>query len=123
MKSLLFSCILLATSASAAPLPPKHQSASADIVKKVAVFFNRQTTFTQLSAIKQEVAKDGLTLEYDRLEFDKSGHLLKISFHVDCEGYTWGSATEDNVPEDYSFGFVRDFTPGATKTFQIGNFK
>ena len=117
MKSLLLSCVLLATSASAAPQPPK------DIVKKVAVFFNRQTTFAQLATIKQEVAKDGLTLEYDRLEFDKSGHLLKISFHVDSEGYTWGSTSEDNVPEDYSFGFVRDFTPGAAKTFQIGNFK
>lgn len=120
MKPLLLSYILLATSASAAPLPAKPAPAP---VKKVAVFFNRQTTFAQLVTIKQEVVKDGLTLEYDRLEFDKSGHLLKMSFHVDAEGYTWGSATEDNIPADYSFGFVRDFTPGAKETFRIGNFR
>jgi opacity protein-like surface antigen len=122
MKSLLFGCVLLAISASAAPLVSKHEPVLAP-VKRVEVFFNRQTTFAQLVTIKQEVVKDGLTLEYDRLEFDKSGHLLKMSFHVDVEGYTWGSATEDDIPADYSFGFMRDFTPGAKVTFQIGNFK
>ena len=122
MKYLLLSCALLATAVSAAPRPPVHELVAAP-AKKVSFFFNRQTTFAQLVTIKQEVAKDGLTLEYDRLEFDKSGHLLKMSFHVDAEGYTWGSATEDEIPTDHSFGFMRDFTPGAKTTFQIGNFK
>lgn len=90
---------------------------------KVAFFFSRTSTFAQLVAIKQAVAKDGILLEYDRLEFDKGGYLAKISFHVDCEGYTWGSATTDDLPDDFSFGFVRDFTPGAKPDFRIGNLK
>jgi hypothetical protein len=90
--------------------------------KKVAVFFNRQTTFAQLATIKQEVAKDGIALDYDRLAFDESGHLTAISFRVEF-GNMKGSATEDNVPEDFTFGFVRDFTPGAPVALRIGNFK
>ncbi|TVT37704.1 hypothetical protein FNT36_21250 [Hymenobacter setariae] len=90
--------------------------------KKVLVFFNRQTTFAQLATIKKEVAKDGIALDYDRLAFDASGHLTAISFRVEV-GDMKGSATEDNVPEDFSFGFMRDFTPGASAVLQIGNFK
>ena len=114
MNYLLLTCALLATAAPAgarpAPAPPT----------KVAVFFTRQTTFTQLAAIRQDLLKDNLALEYDQLEFDKSGHLLKISFHVDCDGTTWGSATEDHLTNYYTFGFVRDYT---AKTFKIGNLK
>jgi hypothetical protein len=90
--------------------------------KKVAVFFNRQTTFTQLASIQQEVAKDGIALDYDRLEFDTSGHLKAISFRVEF-GNMKASATEDNVPDDYTFGFVRDLTPGATEVLRVGDFK
>jgi hypothetical protein len=120
MKYLFLCCALLVTAASAAPLPPAHQPV-APATKKVAVFFNRQTTFTQLATIKQDVAKDGIKLDYDRLQFDESGHLLAITFRVES-GTSKGSASEDNVPEDYSFGFMRDFTPGATTLLQIGSF-
>ena len=120
MKYLLLSCALLATAVSAAPRPPVHELVAAP-AKKVAVFFNRQTTFAQLASIKQEVAKDGLALDYDRLASDASGHLTAISFRVEF-GNTKGSATEDNVPEDYTFGFVRDLTPGATAVLRVGNF-
>ena len=121
MKYLLLSCALLATAVSAAPRPPVHELVAAP-AKKVAVFFNRQTTFAQLSTIKQEVVKDGIALDYDRLAFDTSGHLTAISFRVEFDN-TKGSATEDNVPDDYSFGFVRDLTPGAPAVLRIGNFK
>jgi hypothetical protein len=120
MKYLLLSCALLATAVSAAPQPPVHELVAAP-AKKVAVFFNRQTTFAQLATIKQEVAKDRIALDYDRLEFDANGHLKAISFRVEF-GNTKGSATEDNVPEDYTFGFVRDLTPGAPVVLRIGNF-
>ena len=121
MKYLFLSCALLVTAASAAPRLPMHPPVAAP-AKKVAVFFNRQTTFAQLATIKQEVAKDGIALDYDRLAFDTSGHLTAISFRVEF-GNTKGSATEDNVPDDYSFGFVRDLTPGALAVLRIGNFK
>jgi hypothetical protein len=121
MKLLLLCGILLAAPAMAEVSVPSPLHAPTP--KQVAVYFNRKTTFTQLANIKQDVLKDGLILEYDRLEFDKEGYLTKISFHVDCEGYTWGSATDDNLPNDYSFGFVRDFTPGAKAAFRIGNLK
>lgn len=101
-------------------MPPAHQP-DALATKKVAIFFNRQTTFTQLATIQQEVAKDGIKLDYDRLQFDESGHLLAITFRVES-GNSKGSATEDNVPKDNSFGFMRDFTPGATTLLQLGNF-
>ncbi len=121
MKYLFLSCALLATAASAAPRLPLHPPVAAP-AKKVAVFFNRQTTFAQLATIKQEVAKDGIALDYDRLVFDASGHLTAISFRVEF-GNMKGTATEDNVPEDQTFGFVRDLTPGAPAVLRIGNFK
>ena len=124
MKNLLLGCILSCSVASAAPVayagPASHAEGPS---KKVAFYFSRTSTFAQLVAIKQEVAKDGILLEYDRLEFDKNGYLAKIAFHVDCEGYTWGSATDDDLPSDFSFGFFRDFTPGAKEQFRIGNLK
>lgn len=120
MKLLLLCGALLATPAIASvPAPSLSLAAPAT---KVAVFFTRKTTFTQLSTIKQQVLQDDLVLEYDRLEFDKDGYLTKISFHVESAGVTLGSATEDNVPADCSFGFLRDFTPGAKVQFKIGNF-
>lgn len=120
MKLLLLCGALLATPAIASV--PAAGPALATPATQVLVFFTRKTTFTQLATIKQQVLQDGLVLEYDRLEFDKDGYLARISFHVESAGVTLGSATEDHVPTDFSFGFLRDFTPGAKVQFKIGNF-
>lgn len=121
MKFLLLVGALLAAPALAKAAAPEAL-AQPPVGKKVAVFFNRKTTFTQLATIKQQVLQDGLVLEYDRLEFDQAGYLLKISFHVESGGRTLGSATADSLPTDFSFGFVRDFT-AAGEQFRIGNFQ
>ena len=116
---LLWGTLLASPTLASVPAPA---TSYATTPKMVAVYFTRKTTFTQLATIKQDVLKDGIVLEYDRLEFDKDGYLAKITFHVDCDGYTWGSATEDALADNSNFGFMRDFTPGATKTFPIVKF-
>jgi len=120
MKSLLLSCALLATSVSAAPLPTGSRPAATKAASKVAVFFNRKTSFTQLAAIRQDLTKDGIVLNYEKLEFDKNGELLKISFHVDCKDGFSGSASSESLTEDYNFGFLRDYTSNAAKPFVVG---
>jgi hypothetical protein len=122
MKSLLLSCALLATSVSAAPVPTGSQPAAVKATSKVAVFFNRKTTFAQLAAVKQDLTKDGIVLEYEKLEFAKNGDLLKISFHVDCKDGFAGSASSESLTDDYSFGFLRDYTSNAAKPFVVGKF-
>ena len=122
MKSLLLSCALLTTSVSAAPLPNNTQFTATKATTKVAVFFNRKTTFAQLATIKQDLIKDGIVLNYEKLEFDQSGDLLKISFQVDCKDGFSGSATSESLTDDYSFGFLRDYTSNAAKPFVVGKF-
>ena len=114
MKHLLLSCALLATSASAAVPPP---------TTKLAVYFSHRTTFDQLAQAKQSVRQDEVMLEYDQLEFDTSGHLIKISFHVEYRGKILGRAASDTLTDDSSFGFLQDFTPSAAKPFRIGDLK
>jgi hypothetical protein len=120
MKSLLLSCALLVTSVSAAPLLTGSQPAATKAASKVVVFFNRQTTFTQLATIKQDLTKDGIVLNYEKLEFAKNGDLLKISFHVDCKDSFSGSASSESLTDEYSFGFLRDYTSNAAKPFVLG---
>lgn len=115
MNYLLLSCALLATSAPAISGPPP--------TTKLAVYFSHHTTFDQLAAAKQSVLKDELMLEYDRLEFDASGHLVEISFHVEYRGEILGRASSDHLTDDSTFGFLKDFTPGAAKPFRIGDLK
>ena len=120
MKSLLLSCALLATSVSAAPLLTGSQLAATKAASKVVVFFNRQTTFTQLATIKQDLTKDGIVLNYEKLEFAKNGDLLKISFHVDCKDGFSSSASSESLTDEYSFGFLRDYTSNTAKPFVLG---
>lgn len=113
MKHLLLSCALLATSTSAAVACPP--------TTKLAVYFSHHTTFAQLATARQNVLQDDLMLEYDQLEFDTSGHLVKISFHVEYKGEILGRASNDNLTDDSLFGFFKDSTPGAAKPFRIGD--
>ena len=120
MKPLLLSCLLLATAATAAVSSPSH-SLAAKSATKVAVFFNHKTSFAQLATIRQELQKDNIELEYQQLEFDKDGGLLKMSFHVDCRDGFAGSATSDVLTNDSNFGFYRDYTSKTATAFRVGN--
>jgi hypothetical protein len=121
MKSLFFSCLLLATAANAAVLPAAHPAATTHAATKIAVLFNHKTSFAQLATIRQELQKDGIELEYQQLEFDKNGGLLKISFHVDCRDGFAGSATSEVLTNESNFGFYRDYTSKGASAFQVGN--
>jgi hypothetical protein len=119
MKALLFGGVLLATAATAAISPAARTFAPSPT--KIAVLFNHKTSFAQLASIRQDLQKDGIELEFQHLDFDKDGGLLKISFHVDCrDGFT-GSATSEVLTNESNFGFYRDYTVKKSKAFQIGN--
>jgi hypothetical protein len=121
MKSLLFGGLLLASSVSAVTLPPTaHSAVAASPATKIAVLFSKNTSFAQLAAIRQDLQKDGIELEYQTLEFDKNGGLLKIGFRVDCRDGFAGSATSTSLTAENSFGFCRDYTRNAVKPFQVG---
>lgn len=115
---LLYGALLAAPALANVPIPASTHTTPAT---KVAVFFSHKTTFAQLATIKQDLLTDGITINYDRLEFDQSGKLLKISFHVNCQDGVADSATNDHLTDDSFFGFVRDFTPGVAKPLRMGN--
>lgn len=120
MKAFLLSCLLL-TSAAAVARPATTPPVASSATTKIAVLFSRKTTFAQLAAIRQDLQKDNIELEYQQLEFDKNGDLLKISFHVDCRDGFVGSATSDILTTESAFGFYRDYTVKTDKAFRIGN--
>ena len=121
MKSLLFAGLLLASSAVASALAPAHPPVAVSPATKIAVLFSKNTSFAQLAAIRQDLQKDGIELEYQALEFDKNGALLKISFRVDCRDGFAGSATSTNLTTENSFGFYRDYTRDAKNPFKVGD--
>jgi hypothetical protein len=123
MKRLLFSCLLLATAATTATAvaPPVRPTATPPATTKIAVLFSHKTSFPQLAAIRQDLQKDGIELEYQQLAFDKNGGLLKISFHVDCRDGFAGSATSEVLTDESNFGFLRDYTSKGASAFQVGN--
>jgi hypothetical protein len=121
MKPLFLSCLLLATAATAAVSSPSRPLAATRSTTKVAVFFNHKTSFAQLATIRQELQKDNIELEYQQLEFDKDGGLLKMTFHVDCRDGFAGSATSDVLTNDSNFGFYRDYTSKTAPAFRVGN--
>lgn len=120
MKAFLLSCLLL-TATAAAALPAATPPAARAATTKIAVLFSRKTSFAQLATIRQDLQKDNIELEYQQLEFDKNGDLLKISFHVDCRDGFAGSATSGMLTNESSFGFYRDYTAKADKAFYAGN--
>ncbi|RZK27832.1 MAG: hypothetical protein EOO63_12560 [Hymenobacter sp.] len=111
---------MLASSASAATLPLAYHVVALTPATKIAVLFSKNTSFAQLAAIRQDLQKDGIELEYQALEFNEKGDLLKISFRVDCRDSFVGSATSNDLTTENSFGFCRDYTKNAAKPFQIG---
>jgi hypothetical protein len=119
MKALLLGCLLLTNAATEAR--PATTPLAVSSTTKIAVLFSRKTTFAQLVAIRQDLQKDNIELEYQLLEFDKNGELLKISFHVDCRDGFAGSAASGMLTSESAFGFYRDYTTKSDKAFQVGN--
>jgi hypothetical protein len=121
MKTLLLGCLLLVAAATTAASSPSHPLAAPHSTTKIAVLFSHKTSFAQLASIRQDLQKDGIELEYQQLEFDKDGGLLKMRFHVDCRDGFAGSATSDVLTNESSFGFYRDYTSKGAAAFRVGN--
>ena len=94
-----------------------NQNLNDDVIE---VAFNHTLTFNDIVKIKLDLSERAITLTYNRLVFDENSRLTSISFSVKCDGY--GGADEaDNLTDDNSIGFFRDYTKGAKKQFGCGN--
>lgn len=96
-------------------------SLTAQNVPKVEAFFQRYHTKADLMNIKAELESMKILVEYTHMAFDADGKLTELSFNVDCQDGFKGSAKSDAVPSDLSFGFIRDYRPGAATAFVVGN--
>jgi hypothetical protein len=90
---------------------------------RVEIIFNRHTGFTELLLIKAHLEKKSIILDYKKIEFNKKGELIALSFTVNCQDGFSGSASTDNLTTDKSFGFYRDYSKGAESPFGTGNLK
>ncbi len=89
-------------------------------VPKIEVYFQRHHTQQDLNNIKEELAVMGIEIEYENVEFDRKGRLSSLGIRVNCKDGFSGTAMTSQVPEDLSFGFVRDYREGAAVPFGIG---
>lgn len=88
--------------------------------KRIEVVFNRQLDFNDLVKIKMDLSQKGITINYNSLVFDESGHLEAIRFFVDCHDGFSGSAGDVNLSNKSRVGFYRDYTPGTKLPFGTG---
>jgi len=61
-------------------------------------------------------------LEYKYLKFDDEGKLVAISFRVDCNDGSRGSADNDKVTNNSTIGFYRDYNKEAKSPFGVNDF-
>lgn len=98
-------------------LPALH----AQHARKVEVFFQHGHTLQDLKNIKAELGAQKILVDYVSMEFDDAGHLKALEFTVDCQDGFKGSAKSADVPDDLTFGFVRDYRTDAATPFSVGN--
>ncbi|MCS6930274.1 MAG: hypothetical protein NZM43_12365 [Saprospiraceae bacterium] len=96
-------------------------SLQAQRVPKIEVYFQRYHSLQDLNNIQGELKAMGIQLEYEQIQFDEQGRLQGLGIRVDCKDGFSGSAYVSPVPEDLSFGFLRDYREHAAYPFLIGN--
>jgi hypothetical protein len=94
---------------------------NAQNTRKVEVFFQHSHSKTDLMNIKAELRAQKILIDYTHMAFDDNGHLTELEFSVDCQDGFKGTASSTDIPGDFSFGFIRDFRPGATTAFSLGD--
>lgn len=88
----------------------------------VAVYFTSNLNALDLDKIKEDVKEHGITLVYNKLDFDRKGMLSSIDFSViDSKRGSSGSAKTQSLHKDLTFGFFVNRTPGARETFGTGD--
>lgn len=93
---------------------------SAQSARRVEVYFTHFHTKTDLMNIKAELKAQKILVDYTEMAFDNDGHLTELSFTVDCQDGFKGSAYTTEVPEDNTFGFIRDPRPNAETPLKVG---
>jgi len=88
---------------------------------RVQVVFTRDLKFNDLVKIKLDMADNGITLDYKKLEFDENGGLMAIDFKVDCHDGFSGSASSNQISNNSRFGFFRDYNDDVESPFGTGN--
>ena len=97
----------------------KNQKPLGNNKSRIEVFFNSGTGFTELVMIKAHLETKGIFIDYKKIEYNKEGELISISFYVDCRDGFSGSASTDNLKQA-RFGFYRDYSKEATSPFGTG---
>ena len=87
---------------------------------KIEIVFNRQTGFIELVMIKADLEKKHIILNYRKIEFNKEGELIALSFSVDCQDGFSGSASTDELRSEVRFGFYRDYSKDTKSPFGTG---
>lgn len=87
---------------------------------RIEVFFNASAGFTELVMIKADLETKGIILDYKKIEYNKQGELISLSFSVDCRDGFSGSASTDNLKNNVRFGFYRDYSRDAKSPFGTG---
>jgi len=95
---------------------------NAQNARKVEVFFQHSHTLQDLANIKAELGAQKILINYTHTKFDDAGHLLELAFTVDCQDGFEGAAHTMDVPDTLTFGFFRDYRPGAKVAFATGTF-
>jgi hypothetical protein len=94
---------------------------NAQNARKVEVFFQHSHSKSDLMNIKAELGAQKILLDYTHMAFDEEGHLTELSFSVDCQDGFKGTAESTDIPDDFSFGFIRDYRPGVAMAFALGD--
>ena len=86
--------------------------------EKIGVFFSNRLDFNDLVKMKLDLSQKQIIVNYQTLEFDKSGKLKSIDFEVISEGKYCGSGKSNNLTKEY--GFSIDKSPMASEYFIVG---
>lgn len=87
--------------------------------KRIEIRFSHNSTFDDLYTIKADLSSKNIALTFYKLNFDESGKLKYISFHVDCSDGFSGSA-KGAVKPGVALGFFRDYGVKGDSPFGAG---
>ena len=89
----------------------------------VEVAFVSAFTWDSLVFIKEDLAKRGIKVTYNKVEFDNAGRLTLIECSVDCGDHKGSFATGEVLKDSEvgtRFGFFRDYSKDASSVFATG---
>ncbi len=77
--------------------------------QKIEVLFNSTLTMENLEIIQADMATQNIDLQYESLTFSKAGKLESISFKVDYNDGSFGTASSRKLSPKSRMGFRRVF--------------